>query len=320
MARYNNGSKRPPGPKKPPLTHFLCVPLVSEASRPHLEQSLQRFQTEASVQGDSDNQRGAVSGTTIANETNEYATPHIHPKAFRPVGALHCTLGVMSLKSEKLAEAVTFLESLDVSALLKDACTSQAPTEAVALETAHEPLVVNLIGLESMHPPQKTSILYSAPSDPTGRLYTFCLAVQKEFSQKGFLVEDDRELKLHATIVNTIYAKGKKRPMKRTPTSTPTASASTSLGADKTGGHADGSLETTGRSQGHGPDADAPLKMDARALLERYKDHVWAPAFTLTKLAICEMGAKKVTDAQGNVVGEQYTEVASVALPTVPTG
>ena len=81
---------------------------------------------------------------------------------------------------------------------------------------------------------------------------------------------------MHATLVNTIYAKGKK-------------------------------------SQGHGPNANAPLKIDARALLHKYENFVWAEDLILDRIAICEMGAKKQME-NGEVVGEEYTEVASVPL------
>jgi activating signal cointegrator complex subunit 1 len=47
--------------------------------------------------------------------------------------------------------------------------------------------------------------------------------------------------------------------------------------------------------------------------LERYQDFVWARDVVLDRIAICEMGAKKVVE-NGEVVGEQYTEVASVSL------
>lgn len=55
--------------------------------------------------------------------------------------------------------------------------------------------------------------------------------------------------------------------------------------------------------------------MDSRSLLEKYKDFVWAENVTLDRIAICEMGVRKKMDPQGNVVSEEYTEVASVALP-----
>lgn len=224
----------------------------------------------------------------------------------------------MSLKSDQLSPAVAFLESLDVPSLLAKVAEEQAtgydhPTEAAP----SGPLVIDLKGLESMHAPEKTSILFSAPVDASERLYPFCLTVQKLFKDNGFLVEDDRNLKLHATIVNTIYAKGKKLPVRRTgnapagkpPVSEREEGASTASGASR-------AQQDDGSVQRHGPNGNAPLKMDARAILEKYKDFVWSESVSLDRLAICEMGAKKVTDGQGNLIGEQYTEVASIKLPT----
>ena len=145
-------------------------------------------------------------------------------------------------------------------------------------------MAINLAGLASMHNPQNTSILYIDPSDPTRRLYPFCLALQTIFRDAGILLPDDRKLKLHATIVNTIYAKGRRN-------------------------------DNNNNSEGHGPNANAPLRIDARGLLEEHKDFVWAEDVVLDRIAICEMGAKKRLDGEGNVVGEEYTEVASVGLP-----
>jgi len=127
-----------------------------------------------------------------------------------------------------------------------------------------------------MHAPEKTSILYIEPHDSSERLYPLCLALQDVFRREDLLIPDDRKLKLHATIVNTIYAKGR-------------------------------------RAQGHGLKADAPLKIDARALLNKYEDFVFAENVVLDRVAICEMGAKKRIE-NGEVVGEEYREVASVPL------
>jgi activating signal cointegrator complex subunit 1 len=210
----------------------------------------------------------------------------------------------MSLANNvQLEKAIDVLERLDVKNLFSDATaaavassgtlessttTKLAETPTVESKNPASPLValalitIDLKGLASMHDPQNTSILYIDPSDATHRLYPFCLALQKIFREEGVLLPDDRDLKLHATIVNTIYAKGKNN-----------------------------------RSQGHGPHANAPLKFDARALLEEYEDFVWAEGVVLDRIAICEMGAKKRVDGEGNVVGEEYTEVASVDLPVV---
>jgi activating signal cointegrator complex subunit 1 len=161
-----------------------------------------------------------------------------------------------------------------------------------------------------MHSPKQTSILYIAPTDETGRLTPFCIALQKMFKDKGFMI-DDRPLKLHATIVNTIYAKGRKRP----PRSNAYESSSGNAKAKHQLGEVDPSTPDD-RSQGHGPNANAPLKIDATAILEKYEDFVWAKDVVLDRVAICEMGAKKVVDEEGNVKDEEYTEVACIALPT----
>lgn len=54
----------------------------------------------------------------------------------------------------------------------------------------------------------KTSVLYAAPTDTEGILHKFCEQLRKPFRDMG-LMEDDRPLLLHATIVNTIYVKGR---------------------------------------------------------------------------------------------------------------
>ncbi|KAK5684444.1 hypothetical protein LTS10_004314 [Elasticomyces elasticus] len=312
MARHN-GSRRPAAAKKRPLTHFLCLPLVTAESRPQLELSIKGFVDEVAG-GQADSDGGDV-------------TSRVHPKAIRPVGALHCTLGVMSLDKAGLLEAVQALQSLDMKSMLQQARSQGSTSTMKDSEVATEPgtssltrpvspplierevapLMIDLKGLVSMHDPQNTSILYSAPEDRSNRLYPFCQAVQKHFSDAELLVSDDRPLKLHATIINTIYAKGQKKPPMRQRDREEAAEQ------DEAGQGAGGAEDD--RSQGHGPKAKAPLKMDATALLERYGEFVWAENVVLDRIAICEMGAKKIMDAEGRVVNEEYTEVASVQLP-----
>ena len=292
--------RKTPAAKKPPLTHFLCLPLITATSKPQLEASIASF-------------REDVASEQPQQTASENGVPPIHPKAIRPVGVMHCTLGVMSLDQDRLDKAIRLLQSLDITQLLRSntADTSPGTTNVDPLEitpkepltkyerpvvslqrpvsppalaaerasranTTSEPLTIDLKGLVSMHVPEKTSIVYIEPCDSSERLYPFCLALQDIFNKEGILVPDDRKLKLHATLVNTIYAKGKK-------------------------------------SQGHGSNAKAPMKIDARALLDKYADFVWAKDVVLDRIAIFEMGAKKRIE-NGEVVGEEYTEVASVPL------
>ncbi|KAL1585608.1 hypothetical protein WHR41_05996 [Cladosporium halotolerans] len=290
------GPRKPPVQKKPPLTHFLCLPLVTAASKPQLEASLQSFRDDVSFNESTQTDEPSPTLEGSTNDVNQAAT-RIHPKAIRPVGVLHCTLGVMSLNEEQLNEAITLLKSIDVENLLSTAAAASNPefpntqptdqtdppsslsTAISPPPTAPKPLRIDLKSLTSMHAPRSTSILYTAPADPSLRLHPFCLALQSLFRAQNLLVPDSRPLKLHATLVNTIYAKGR------------------------------------GRGSGHGPDANALLKFDARGLLERYEGCVWAAGVVLDRVAICEMGARKVVGEGGVVLGEEYVEVASVGLP-----
>ncbi|KJZ78813.1 hypothetical protein HIM_01586 [Hirsutella minnesotensis 3608] len=49
--------------------------------------------------------------------------------------------------------------------------------------------------------------------------------------------------------------------------------------------------------------------MDARALLDRYGDFVWARDLGVTKLAICRMGAKPVEGSDGDAAYEVEAEI-----------
>lgn len=168
-----------------------------------------------------------------------------------------------------------------------------------------------------MHPPQKTSILYTAPSDPTSRLQPLCEALRQRFQDAGFLIEDTRPLKLHATLVNTIYVKSRKksRQRKEIKSTEPRGETANTETKNQAQEEAKPSEEENDRSQGHGPDAKAPLRIDARDILDKYKDFVWAENVVLGRIAICEMGAKRVLNERGEVVREEYREVASMRLP-----
>ncbi|KAI7529738.1 hypothetical protein KC331_g15056 [Hortaea werneckii] len=344
MARgKTQGRGKPPAQKKPPLTHFLCLPLVTRDSQPQLQASVENFRDIVTTKNEQTASQVEQAGDDD-NSKSETITSSVHPKAIRPVGALHCTLGVMSLDDRKLEQAKELLRHLDIPLMLQNAASQEQEQATATDAAASEPLVnstqsppnttplrIDLRGLVSMHAPQKTSILYSAPVDQTGRLYPFCLALQEKFKENDFLVKDDRKLKLHATIVNTIYAKGRKqRPppkwkrMQQTTTSGQGALASetgesagkAAVAGDKAEDEKSSQKPEQGELEGHGPNANAPLKIDATSILERFQDFIWAEGFVLDRIAICEMGAKKITNDEGKIVAEEYTEVASVKLQT----
>ncbi|EKG21763.1 hypothetical protein MPH_00886 [Macrophomina phaseolina MS6] len=374
--------------KKPPLTHFLCVPLVTAESRPQLQESLGRFKddvmkprrVDAGVAYRDEQEHGPDAdlgdgvGVAAAADGEQQAReiPGIPGKGIRPVGTLHLTLGVMSLMSqERLQEAVSLLQSLDLAEMLigekssdprpttiectteasaqgesgdgprsKQARSQRPPSETAAqagetpaqdatvansaitssgsTSVLSDPLVISLKSLVSMHPPRKTSILYARPEDPMNRLHPFCDALRALFTKKGLMVEDTRPLKLHATVVNTIYAKAEGRHGKAHRNGRGfgrqgrQSIAGCSTTVETFPGEAPGAPPDT--SSGHGPNARAPIRIDATDLLPRYADFLWADGIRVGKIAICKMGAKKIVGEKGDVVDEEYEEVAAAEI------
>lgn len=168
-------------PPKSNPTHFLSIQL----SHGQLSRNLGRFRREVT----------SANGLAIPDD------------AIRPPGTLHLTLGVMNLNAERLQRAIDLLNSLKPRVILQElraAKNKSAPGNG----SGQTGLSVALRGLNSMSPPSNTSVLYAPPTDPEGILYSYCEQLRKPFRESG-LIEDDRPLLLHATIVNTIYVKGR---------------------------------------------------------------------------------------------------------------
>ena len=105
------------------------------------------------------------------------------------------------------------------------------------------------------------------------------------------MLPEERKLLLHATVVNTIYV--------------PRVRAGE--------GRARGSGGSRGRrgaqGEGHGR-KKARLTLDARDVLEKYKDFEWMRDVRVEKVAICRMGAKKREDGE-----EEYEVEAEIDIP-----
>ena len=309
------------GAKKPPLTHFLCLPLVTEATRPQLQLGLDKLRED------------------LARDLE------VPLKAVRPISTLHLTLGVMSLDDAKLEEAKRYLQELDLHRLLRDITHQKAAEKAAEDGTISEnlnaaampdteALTINIEALAPMQTPHRTSILYAKPADPTQRLMPFASSLRDRFTQEGYLERDERPLKLHATIINTIYAKprgprGRPSKIKETlkhiehKVSPHHHDSHQAEGDDNasTVGSLDGEDEAPAlgkpngrtRSEGHGPDAKTWRHFDARTLIDLYQDFTWAKDVRIDRVQICKMGAKKVwsggEDGEGDVVDESYEDV-----------
>lgn len=147
-------------------------------------------------------------------------------QAIRPLGTLHLTIGVMSFpKDEGLEKAVALLKTLVPRNILANikAAEATATTAGSAPErggdTTKEPsgpppplLSVTLKGLHSMQPAaSRSSVLYAPPVDNEGTLLRFCESLRTTFQEAELMPVENRPLLLHATIVNTIYVKGRNR-------------------------------------------------------------------------------------------------------------
>lgn len=314
--RYNNASK---GPKKPPLTHFLCLPLITPINRPRLSSALDELKNDV-----------------------QKVTP-VPPKAVRPVGTLHLTLGVMSLSPEQLNDVTKHLQELDIGKLLRGITTQKiaeaahdTPTvsegfgavenpttcpENAALQADPDVLTIELRGLVPMQKARQTSILYAEPRDGTGRLLRFGESLRSSFEENGWIIKDERSLRLHATVLNTIYAKPKGRGREKGKEILKSAAVAEVGGRDGEDGveqeqGTDGEAEKAGeRNAGHGPDAKSWMRFDASNLIEAYKDFIWAEDVRIDRVQICKMGAQKIVDeTTGEVLDERYEVVAEKTM------
>jgi activating signal cointegrator complex subunit 1 len=315
-----------PKAKKPPLTHFLCLPLVTSTNHPRLSQALSEFRSDV-----------------------EKVTP-VPAQAVRPVSTLHLTLGVMSLSSSQLSDAAKHLQDLDIGRILRGITTQMiaevgidTPTvsegfgsvenpptltglENPALQADPDVLSIELKGVLPMQRARQTSVLYAEPVDKTGRLLRFGESLRGSFEERGWVVRDERPLRLHATVLNTIYAKSK-------------GGGRSKAGAPRTAGTGATSTETTERDgeaggfeeqDRHGTDGEdgklehgkglaseskSWMRFDASNLIEAYKDFVWAEDVRIDRVQICKMGAQKIVDeGTGAIIDEQYEVIAEKTM------
>jgi activating signal cointegrator complex subunit 1 len=256
-------------PKPPQLTHFLCIPLATATSRLQLSQTLASFRDDV----------------TRPKELGGFGLP---ADAVRPVGTLHLTLGMMSFPNDEgLDKAVELLRSLrprEVLSTVKKLVMPGETKEAVAPDAdagrqqqpqTQQQVLITLKGLHPMQKAEKATVLYAPPSDPYGILQSFGEKIKAEFKEAGLLAPGDLPLLLHATIVNTIYVKGR-------------------------GKHGAGKKKW-----------ERTVIKDAQAMVDRYEDQVWMEDVPLDKIAICRMSAKPI-EKDGVVVDAAYEAVAEV--------
>ncbi|CAK7241496.1 MAG: hypothetical protein STHCBS139747_002958 [Sporothrix thermara] len=278
----------PKPPPRPQLTHFLCIPLATTAGRPQLAESLATFHADVSAMSVSMTSGGSGGPSSANNRNATTRRGQLPPSALRPVGTLHLTLGVLSLgDSDRLQQAVQRLQSLAKEDPRGAGAGSDKPEETL--------ISMSLRSLHAMQPPARATVLYASPVDEStgqlaaagGPLLALCERVRAAFAD--LMVPDERPLLLHATIVNTLYAK------------------------ERRGGGGGGRGGGGGGSRGGG--GGAKLTFDAREIIERYDDFVWMERVPVQTVALCRMGAQTTElDDYGNVLDAAYPVEADVRI------
>lgn len=309
-------------PPKPFPTHFLCIPLVNASSRTQLSQGLAAFAADVTAEESLGIPRDAIRpvGTlhlTLGvcsfprDEGLDRATDLLKSLRLRAIlESARRQVAARALPGETNPAAPTVREAYgsNVSSSNQEMDNNSKLSPRQGTERGGEdeeegeappqqPLLIALRGLASMQTPSKTSVLYARPADDQGEggaggvLQAFCEKLRAVFLDAG-LVQDDshRPLLLHATVLNTIYAKKEKKKKDAAP------------GEEGAGG---------AKRRGRGGRRGEKLTFDAWPVIDRYEGHVWMEGFAVEKVALCRMGAKKVVVA-GVVEDEAYEAVTEV--------
>ncbi|MDI1491858.1 MAG: hypothetical protein OHK93_003069 [Ramalina farinacea] len=320
----NKQHKPPPAPRPSP-THFLALPINTPSQRAQLEESLGKFRdavvindlgattsrnaaqppTTRGASGDATTDKalmravGADNAPTSPHESSTHAneeTRVVPPGAVRPVGTIHFTLGVMHLPTPSDVErAVAFLQNLDLALLT----SLGSPTP----QQQQQPFAIDLVGLKPLPSASKATVLFIEPAAGASRerLQRLVQGVKDAFvkAEPASLMMEERkgreEVLLHATVVNTVYARKGAR-----------------------NGNGRGRVTMDVRALVGGEEQEGQERVE-----RNWGNSVWAKGVEVGRLCICEMGAEKVraprtgmsTGKERAVVDERYREVTGVNIP-----
>ncbi|CDO75978.1 hypothetical protein BN946_scf184981.g3 [Trametes cinnabarina] len=171
----SGSSSRPPRAPKPPLTHFIALPIGHHA---RLRETMQTFAN------------GLLASTP--------PIPGLDRTIIVPPRRLHFTLGVMSLDKEAPATAGgTPQRTLEAAKRVLDELKPK-----IAQVLGQEKLRVKLDSMDIMKPerrdPERANVMWIGPS-PDGesarRLKTVADLIAKAFADAGLVVDEKRPLK-----------------------------------------------------------------------------------------------------------------------------
>jgi len=249
----------------------------------------------------------------------------------------------------------------------------ESPEAASETPRALDPLCVSLESLHCLPRANAATVLHASPVDPTGRLYPFCLMLRDKFLEAGFIQDDTkvkqkddnkgvqneqihiesevapessdpytaalvrnaktRPLLLHATVVNTIYIRGRPKPQPGASNPKKGKNGSKRLEFDARGIVARyrnyyvdeartiprvGTNATCSEDTGVAENETSSGKIVSAESAPQYP-FVWAKDIPIDSVCICEMGAKKLSlDSEDAILnarmGEKYTVIAERSL------
>ncbi len=213
----------------------------------------------------------------------------------------------MSLLSPDRVEAASkFLRELDVNAMLNaiDSPSRQGVyqlgklvSEQASLSRRSSPgsiyisefsslqVTISSLVLPRNRDPSMGALWLNAIShDSTSRIQPFAQTLFQSFTAAGFLVAGQGPPTLSLCIIDMLRVK-------------------TQI-----------TYRNSLASQALGYDPKFSRRLDARKLIEKYKDYEWAADIRLEKLSICERGHEDINQGDGRV-GRRYREIASIPLP-----
>lgn len=334
--------------KRPPLTHFLYLPLINTTSTPQLVSSLAEFKEAI-----------PLNPPPQANSLRPQ-TKLVPDDALRPLGTLHFTLGVMSLLTEeRIQEALGFLQNLDLTFILQEVESELSPQETEGSgksveptsQKALSPLNISLASLYALPKARNATILHAGPLDPTSRLYPFSQKLRNKFIEAGFIIAET-EKKPDGKGPSESIDPGNDGTVAGSSVIEEKAEEAPAPPSQKEKGKArrqrplllHATVANTvymGRRRQPGSRQKDIYKFDARELLSQFRDYykegtsagdaqeaaqkvekpfVWARDIPLDRLCICEMGAKDIPeeDAERRFLGQEYRAVGGRKLDFLP--
>ena len=339
--------------KRQKLTHFLCLPLLTCSSTPQLAASIAHLRDVVKL----------LEGAGLRDEkekiernSGEDSGSIVPESAFRPLGTLHLTLGVMSLPdAERVAGALKLLKSLDLEKILRDSsaarsqmadnsqpvlapsefpksCAKQEVSSSSPEMAPTQPLTICLRGLHTFKDadPSRVTILHTAPEDATSRLLPFCQRIVSIFQEAGFLVMESgrkRDLTLHATLINTVYSSGGRENRGRRPAGRgqnryqvrrPTIDARELMAIFNDETHACHRQKSSYQTQ----QSESIAEGENRSPMQTSMPFTFASDIHISRLQICEMGARKPSSPSSSPFSSSSSAKAarSATAPSLAPG